>query len=244
VLKSEYPWADLLVDLTKDSGNYAVYELGLHPSATHVFALGRANSIVDLHPDTPMIYLNFAQVDMLQCRPHDKRRPSALFAATHGKSKSIYILNPVPDDLDELPHDYFVLPSEALATEDRKEVSKAQLKPRPKNAAQKASRRATWITLKNDEPLLVYRVARSRLEASLLRIFQQPLNRESLLLGDAKTDQGTRIRLEKYIRTQRAVISEYITLMNGESYFGRGERPFDAIFDDDEGEDDVHIGPA
>ncbi|EXJ62448.1 hypothetical protein A1O7_02883 [Cladophialophora yegresii CBS 114405] len=168
--------AAMLNRVCAENGNYAVHELGLHPSATHVFALGRANSIVELHPDTPMIYLNFAQVDMLQFRPHDKRRPSALFAATHGESKSIYILNPVPNDLDERPHNYFVLPSEALATERRRKVNDGQLNPRQRDAKKRPARRATPITLRHREPLLVYRVARSGLEASLLRIFQQRLN--------------------------------------------------------------------
>ncbi|ETI26611.1 hypothetical protein G647_10425 [Cladophialophora carrionii CBS 160.54] len=110
--------------------NCAVYKLGRHPSATHIFALGRADGIVDLHPDTPMVYLNFAQVDILHSRPHDKQIPSSFFPATHGKSKSIYVLSPVPEELDDLPHHHFVLPSEALCTESRVRVNDEQLKPR------------------------------------------------------------------------------------------------------------------
>ncbi|EXJ67090.1 uncharacterized protein A1O5_09736 [Cladophialophora psammophila CBS 110553] len=215
--------AALLNRLCAESENYAVYELGRHPSATHVFALGRASSIVDLHPDTPMIYLNFAQVDMLQFRLHDKRRPSSFFHATHGRSKSIFILNPVPDDLDGPPHDYFVLPSEALDTESRRRLNDEQLKQEP----WRTSRRATWLTLNNGEPLFVYRTARRDLEATLLRVFRQPLDRQDVFLGDEKTGLGTKISVQEYVQTQRAVLEEYILLLEGGSFHRREEEPFD-----------------
>jgi hypothetical protein len=162
-----------------------------------------------------MIYINFAPISHLhQLVPGDKRRPNTLLHVTHGSSPSIYILTAAPPNLDQLPHDYYLVPSTTLNTPQRAQIGQKVLEdPR-------VSRTANRMFLSKGELIDVYATPENEVISGLQRIFEQALRTEHLQMGDLDTEAGVEIELNQFFKTKRAVLREYIALMQGDSFWG------------------------
>jgi hypothetical protein len=162
-----------------------------------------------------MIYLNFAPISHLhQLVPGDKRRPTTLLHATHGSSPSMYILTAAPPNLERLHHDYYLVPSTTLDTPDRADIGQKMLdNPR-------ANRPTSRLYLSQGELIDVYAVPEDELISSLRRIFEQALKAEHMQMGDLNIKAGVTIQLDRYFTTKRDVLREYVSLLQGESFWG------------------------
>jgi hypothetical protein len=96
-----------------------------------------------------MIYLNFAQVDRLDCQnPNDQRR-TAFLHATHSDYNSIYIVDEAPLSMVDNPHDRFLVPSPQLRTNATEQATQKYL-------SHGTVRRARSLVLGDHELLDVY----------------------------------------------------------------------------------------
>lgn len=189
-----------------------------------------ADSFADLDLEAPMIYLNFAPISHLhQLVPGDKRRPNALLHATHGSSPSMYLLTAAPPNLEQLPHDYYLVPSTTLDTPYRAEIGRKILDdPR-------VTRPSSRLYLSQGELIDVYAVPEDEVLNCLRRIFKQALDAEHLQMGDLDTEAGVAIKLDHYFVTKRDVLREYISLLHGESFWGNNIDDNDSDGSSDEG---------
>ncbi|KAL2398595.1 hypothetical protein ABEF93_002287 [Exophiala dermatitidis] len=199
---------EMLRRLCEADETCSVWPLGAHPSASHVFAMGNADSLVELHPDTPMVYLNFADIDAVQREAMEKRRFGSFMNATHGLKPSIYLLNPVPEELDHLPHQYFLVPSTTLATENLRQRNEAYLKARDNSTVGSLSKNARPLELKYREPLDVYAVDGEHLKDTLQGLMRRLAMNGTTLWGDAVTGLGAEIHFEDFVTTQREVVEQ------------------------------------
>ncbi|KAG9772068.1 hypothetical protein KCU88_g6190, partial [Aureobasidium melanogenum] len=208
---------EMLRRLCEADETCSVWPLGAHPSASHVFAMGNADSLVELHPDTPMVYLNFADIDAVQREAMEKRRFGSFMNATHGLKPSIYLLNPVPEELDHLPHQYFLVPSTTLATENLRQRNEAYLKARDNSTVGSLSKNARPLELKYREPLDVYAVDGEHLKDTLQGLMRRLAMNGTTLWGDAVTGLGAEIHFEDFVTTQREVVEQYVSMLLGDS---------------------------
>jgi hypothetical protein len=164
-----------------------------------------------------MIYLNLAPIDHLDERnPTDMRRPTSFLHATHGTSKSIYLLNSVPDKLDWLPHHRYLVPSETLSTPQRCALNDLIIKG---EYFKQSSRNTRPIFLRNNEVMETYATPDNDVVPQLRRILEQPLDVHRIHISNLHMSAGVEIELAEYVTTQRDVVEQFIALSDGQSYW-------------------------
>lgn len=206
----------LLQQCRSDRGWF--YPLGdKHPSATHAFAPGIVPGVMtfaDLHPQTPMVLINMAQIDQLDRRfASDNRRSGALLRATHGTSRSIFILFPV-DECMRQPHlNCFLVPSERLASPQRRKMSNDVISAKDYN---KLNRNYTFVFDTIAQPLDLFACRRRDIVNKLHQMCSGSWRDTKPTVGDElETGLGTQIDLEEYVLTKQEVVRGYLPFAQG-----------------------------
>lgn len=197
----------------------AVYALGqTHPSATHAFVPGafEANkpSFFDLHVLTPVVLLNFIEIERLDSRRvHDLRHTWQSVRASHGPSKSFYIFVQREDFLRQPHLSRWLVPSEAMVVPERVEMSELALK--------HGQHREMYFPYRQALPDIgecvdVYARRGEQIIDTLRALCICSKSERSMLVGDDETQLGTEIEVHQYITSKEKVTFEFLNFVTGQ----------------------------
>lgn len=161
-----------------------------------------------------MIFLNLAPVDIWNSvMPNDGGRPGNFYAATHGRSKSFFILTAGEESLGHLQPNVYLVPSGTICTPHLKEKHATVM--RDGYAASKKLVHDANIRLSLGEAVDAYAV-RQPLHFSRLRdLFSHPATSRSVFVGHHEIGAGVEIQLDEYIVSKQQVLQEMVDFSLG-----------------------------
>lgn len=179
-----------------------MYRLGIHTCGTYVFAPYTPPGLTfhELHPKTPLIYINLATV-VTDDRwiPSDGRRPLPFLPATHGPHASIYLIaDRRPGMEGEVARQMYVIRSSLLNTEERYDYHEDVLS----TMVQGATRNHKLVRLTSGQHLGRFVVPFSRVMERVSTMVQECNNTQDNLLTN-----------------KAAVVAEFLSMFNGQAYW-------------------------
>lgn len=188
-----------------------------HPSASHVFVplpleRDRAPIFDDLHPYTPMVFVNFGPADDIHLRvPTDGSRHLSYFRAIDGLTPSIFIISPAIDKGNRCGH--FVVPSTELTGEDRQILYDNIVD----TSLAKGVRKFGFLTLASGSMLDTYRASSSDgIVHSLTAVVDAFQQGRDLYYGRQGTTGGVIIHPVDFVVTKTRVMDQWIDYHSGE----------------------------
>lgn len=197
----------------------AFYHLGHHPSAEYIFSPIKAATFFDLPLYAPLVYVNFATVNIMdQLLPSDSRKPKFFYHATHGQTKSFYILCPCPyrDDpylQTKPPQHRYVVPSETIKTQERTTINESILQD-PAKVRNEGERQLIL-----GEMMDSYSVQFELIVDTLLGVFEGHPEEGFHFVGNEALQHGINIAREDYLTNWLEVAQEFMDCTAGRSFW-------------------------
>ncbi|KAJ4581613.1 hypothetical protein HRR81_000633 [Exophiala dermatitidis] len=213
-------WAEIIQHECRKCGYGAIYELKNHPSGTHFFSPCVADSFAELPLSSPGLFINFAHLQLLhQRQPHDHRRAYQFFRATHTYSPSIFVLSSMPEELDHIPHDYFLVPSQLLRTRERRYNNWRVMK----EGWKERTHAAIPLDLTTGDMIDLFAVPQTGIVDCLRRILETPAGQEDFHIEGYPTRSGRfrtpPAKVEDYMVNKLVVLQEYARLMEDKKHW-------------------------
>lgn len=202
------------------------YYLRQHPSASYAFSLTVVDSLLNLGLRVPMVFVNFAVVNIMDVEiPNNEARTRNFFHATHGQTKSFYILGPVPygyspHNVPDIAKHRYVVPSELLASDALYERNDAQLQ-NPKTGM---NRTKMPVELVDGSTIDSFAKSLEGVVEQLREVLRGP-DPEQSFVGDEAGGYGKYVERAEYIVNWRHVVKEYLDEFNGDSFWTKS-RPW------------------
>lgn len=202
----------------KYSGRGYLLRVGHNPSGRFVFTPGRHKQgetllFENLPLNAPMVYINFALIDLTDRRlPLDARHPRLLARVTHAPTPSVFVLLPVPIENTWTPASRFVVPSTTMNVPERRAYNERILDKTDR------CRNPQAVRLSHNEMIDAYARSPDQVVPELCRIFEQLYGVEKLFIGDAETSIGTEIGLDIFIVDKKRVLQESMDVLEGRTF--------------------------
>jgi hypothetical protein len=191
-------------------------------------------SFFQLDPRTPMVYLNFATVYHLDTLfATDHRRPLSLIHATHGATKSLYVLCPTAwrggQGVEPPARERYLVPSAALATPSLQAYNARLVKTGHLSDGLVQERKLDFA---DGELIDTYATTHDGVAEVLHQLFTQAVSTATLLVGDRRRGYRHNLVLADYIVNKATVVEEMMEVWNGKSFWGLKR----ALLQDDTGD--------